>query len=43
MFHWVAPFMWMMCRVIAFVLQFIGFTGILVFSLIGIWWLAGRI
>lgn len=43
MLKWVTPFMWWFCRVLAFVLQLVGCTGILLFILIGIWALAGHI
>lgn len=37
MLKWVEPFMWGLCRVLAFVLQLVGVIGILVFILIGLW------
>ena len=43
MLKWIIPFMWWFCRVLAFVLQLVGLTGILLFILIGVWALAGRI
>lgn len=43
MLKWVEPFMWWFCRAMAFTLQLVGCTGILLFILISIWALAGRI
>ena len=43
MLKWVIPFMWGVCRVLAFVLQLVGCIGILLFILIGVWTLAGHI
>lgn len=43
MLKWVEPLIWSVCRVLAFVLQLAGLTGILAFILIGLWALAGRI
>lgn len=43
MLRWVEPFIWGVCRVLAFVLQLAGLTGVLVFILIGLWALAGHI
>jgi hypothetical protein len=43
MLKWVEPFIWGVCRVLAFILQLAGCTGVLLFILIGIWALAGRI
>lgn len=43
MLKWVEPFIWWLCRALAFVLQLIGCTGILFFILVGVWVLAERI
>lgn len=43
MFKWVEPFIWGVLRVLAFVLQLAGLTGILIFILIGLWAMAGYI
>lgn len=41
MLKWVESFMWWLCRALAFVLQLVGCTGILLFILIGVWALVG--
>jgi hypothetical protein len=43
MLKWVEPFIWRALRVLSFVLQLVGCTGVLLFILIGLWMLAGRI
>ena len=37
MLKWVEPFMWGVCRVLAFILQLVGCAGIMLFVLIGLW------
>jgi hypothetical protein len=43
MLKWVEPFIWGALRVLAFALQLVGCTGILLFILVGLWVLAGNI
>lgn len=37
MFKWVEPFMWWLCRALAFALQFIGLSGLIVLLLVWLW------
>lgn len=43
MLKWVVPFVWGALRVLAFVLQLVGFVTLLACILIGVWVLAGHI
>lgn len=36
MMQWVEPFMWALCRVLAYVLQLVGLLGLMGFALIGL-------
>lgn len=43
MFKWLEIALWGALRAVAWILQFVGFAGILFFMIMGVWALAGRL
>ena len=39
----IAKFIWLFCRVVAFMFQFVGFSIFLLSLMVFIWWMAGKL